>query len=287
MVLLLCAASMTKSQEVSGVARSVASDTTVAVDTESPHAIYSGIGYGSNMVYLGSIISQNQPFGYASLVYGFGNELFISASAFTLSGFKPVLSVYTGALTWSHPFNSWFDLSAGLYGYHVAPELRDTLYSDFLYTDITAGFDWRILYSKISVSALLADQTEAFFQLRNSRYFVTPDIFNGRANISFDPYFNLIAGTLTSVTTVTGTDTVVSTSPPFGKGKKRNQPSTETIYSRSFRLMEVDFGLPVSLNFDFMTIELEVGYILPLIDDPAYAASEGFLLQASLFFRIL
>ncbi|MBE0673065.1 MAG: hypothetical protein IH591_00235 [Bacteroidales bacterium] len=286
MVMLLSISAMTKSQEVIDVVSSSASDTTVMVDTASPDALYGGFGYGNNMVYLGSTISQNQPFGYATLVYSPGNEFFISASAFNLSGFTPVLSVYTGALTWSRTFNSWFDLSAGIYGYHVAPQLRDTLFSDFLYTDITAGFDWRILYTKISAGGLLGSQSQAYFQLRNSRYFVTPDIFNGKANVSFDPYFNFIAGTITTATTISGTDTIISAFPPFGGGKNRTQPSTETIYSRSFRIMEVDFGLPVSLNFDIMTIEVEAGYLLPLTDDPAFTSSKGFMLQASLFFRI-
>jgi hypothetical protein len=280
-------------QEVSQIDPIVATDTTVTAETVSPNSLYGGAGYGNNMVYLGSTISQNQPFGYASLAYGLNSEFFISASAFYLSGFKPFFSLYTGALSWSRTFNSWFDLSAGLYGYHSATELRDTLFGDFLYTDITAGFDWRILYSRLSAGGLSGSQPQAYFQLRNSRYFATPDIFGGRANISFDPYFNIIAGTVTTTSTIIGTDTIVSTFPPFGGGGNGNGgggnqqvPTTETIYTRNFRLMEVDFGLPVSLNFDVVTFELEAGYVLPLSDDPSYASAKGFVMQASLFFRI-
>jgi hypothetical protein len=38
------------------------SDTTAAVQKTEKQALYAGTGYGSNMIYLGSTISQNQPY---------------------------------------------------------------------------------------------------------------------------------------------------------------------------------------------------------------------------------
>lgn len=262
-------------------------DTLGTVAAESPHALYGGVGYGSNMIYLGSTISQNSPFGYSTLAYGLNNELFVSVSAMHLGGFKPFFPLYTGSLSYNHAFNTWFDISAGLYGYYVNPDLRDTLFGNFIYADLTLGVDWRLLYSKISLGGLKMDQSQLYFQIRNSRYFQTPDILNGKATISFDPYVNLIWGTVTSAETITGADTVVSTVPPFGRGKPNTQTNSSTIYSETFRLMEIDFGLPVSFNFDLMSVEIEAGYVLPLNSDPSYQSSKGFLFLVSAFLKIL
>ena len=147
------------------------------------HSFYSGAGYGSNMIYLGSTISQNQPYGYGSLTYGFKNQFYASVSAVHLSGLNPYLSFYIGALNYSHVFNKWFDISAGLSRYYVVPSLTDTLFNSFTYGDLTLGFDWKLLYSKISAGGLFSSENQAFFQFRNSRYFQTPELFKGKANI--------------------------------------------------------------------------------------------------------
>jgi len=264
-------------------------DTLKADEKTSPHALYASAGFGSNMVYLGTTMSQDQPFGYAGLTYGLNNSLYVSLSATSISGIDPFISIYSGSLSYNHTFNSWFDISAGLYSYYVPPVLRDTLFGNFAYADLTGGIDWRFLYSKISVGTLIADQSQIYLQFRNSRYFQTGDFLRGKANISFDPYINFIAGTYSTAETISGNDTVVSPVPPFGKGRQRDQTdptNSQTIYSRNFSMMELDFGLPVAINFDLFTFEIEAGYLLPLSSDPYLPSSEGFILLVSAYFRI-
>lgn len=264
-----------------------AGEDTSAVNTAAgARALYGGIGYGNNMIYLGSTISQGQPYAYSALSYAVSNEFYISISSIHLSGFSPILPINSGSVSWSHVFNSWFDISAGLYGYLVAPSLRDSLFGNFLYSDLTLGFDWRILYSKISLGGIVSAYSQAYVQFRNSRYFETPDIFGGRANISFDPYFNIIAGTIITAETVTSSDTVSSGFPPFGKPFGIPSATSSTIYSRKFGLLEADIGLPVSLNFNKFSIEVEAGYVLPLSSDYSAYISKGFVLTASAYFRI-
>ena len=103
-------------------------DTVTKAPDGSKHALYAGSGYGSNMIYLGSTISRNQPYGYGSLIYGFNGELYASVSVVHLSGLNPFLSFYIGALSYNHTFNSWFDISAGAYRYEVAQSLADSLF---------------------------------------------------------------------------------------------------------------------------------------------------------------
>jgi hypothetical protein len=251
------------------------------------HSLYTGAGYGSNMIYLGSTISQNQPYGYGNVTYGYKNLLYVSASAVHLSGIDPFLSFYIGALNYSHAFNSWFDISAGVYRYQVPSSLKDTLFSNFTYADLTLGFDWKLLYSKLSVGGLFSVENQTYFQFRNSRYFQTHEFFNSKANMSFDPYVNLLLGTLIKVETATETSVVASS--PGRKWRKYNTSqgtTTSTSASKKFGIMEIDFGLPVDFNTNFMTIEAEVNYVLPLYNDPLYKSPKGFVFMLSGFFRI-
>lgn len=261
------------------------SDTSKTGSGISKHALYAGTGYGSNMIYLGSTISQNQPYCYGTLAYGFKNKLYASASAVHLTGYNPFLSFYIGSLNYNHVFNSWFDISAGAYRYQVVPSLTDTLFNSFFYGDLTLGVDWRLIYSKISVGGLQSEENQVYFQLRNSRYFQTPELFNGKADISFDPYVNLLFGTIVEVETTTETTLVVSSPGRKWKNKKYGT-TTYTSYSKKFGLMEIDFGLPVAFNTDFMTIEAEVDYVLPVYNDPDIHGPKGFVFMLSGIFRI-
>lgn len=264
-------------------------DTLKTTTEGSLHSLFAGGGYGSNMVCLGSTISQDQPFSFASLTYGFINTLYASVSPVHLSGLNPYISFYIGAVNYSHVFNSWFDISADLYRYQVVSSRTDTLFDSFTYGNLTLGFDWKILYTKISAGGLFSEEDQAFFQLRNSRYFQTPEFLKGKANISFDPYVNLLSGTLSEVQTATETMQYYSISSPYrkwGKSGKHTPAGTTYTYSRKFGLLEMDFGLPVALNTDFMTIEAEPSYVIPFYDDSFYPGTKGFIFQLSILFRI-
>jgi hypothetical protein len=263
----------------------VRDDTSKSASEVSHHSFYSGAGYGSNMIYLGSTISRNQPYGYGTFIYGFKNKLYASASAVHLSGYDPFLAFYIGAVNYNHVFNSWFDISAGAYRYQVARSLTDTLFNSFSYGDLTIGIDWRLIYSKISVGGLLSNENQVYFQFRNSRYFQTPELFDGKASISFDPYANLLFGTLVEVKTSAETTVIVSSPGRSWKNRKYGT-TTITSYSKKFGLMEVDFGLPVACNTDFMTIEAEVDYFLPVFKDPDIHGPKGFVFMLSGIFRI-
>ena len=251
----------------------------VSDTNSSGSSLYTALGYGSNMMYLGSTISQDQPFGYAALTYGLNNEFFATVSAVHLGGINPFSAFYTGSLTYNHIFNSWFDISAGLYRYQVAPLLKDSLFSSFTYGDVTLGIDWRIIYTKISVGELFSDENSTYLQVKNSRYFQTPEFFNKKVNISFDPYVNILMGTLTEVITSEGTSVILS--PPYRKWRQTVQGPQTTSVTKSFGVIEVDFGLPVSFNTDRLTIEAEAGYVLPVYKGESSAVQKGFLFLLS------
>jgi hypothetical protein len=152
---------------------------------------------------MGSTISHNQPFGYTALSYCFNNELYASVSAIHLSNADPFVAFLTGSFNYNHAFNSWFDISTGVYRYQVPTSLTDTILRNFNYGDLTLGIDWRLIHSKISAGALLSDENQSYVQIRNSRYFQTAEFFKKKFHISFDPYINLLTGPLYKVETTT------------------------------------------------------------------------------------
>ncbi len=258
-------------------------DTTVTVKKSQVHSFYGGAGYGSNMLYLGTTMSQDNPFGYASLSYGFKDHLYLSATGYTLAEFRPFLAWYSLDLSFHHTFNSWFDIDLSLSRFNVAESLRDTLFSGFTYANSTLGFDWRILYTQLSFGGLLSEESRFYLQARNSRYFETPSFANEKAFFSFDPYMNVLLGKTVSVETVEGTKTTIS--PGYRPWKKPSQGSS-TRYTEKFRPMEIDFGLPVAFSYDFFTLEIEPGYVLPLYSDTGTTGMKGFLFLLSAYFRI-
>lgn len=301
-------------------------DTLKTASETDRHALYAGGGYGSNMIYLGSTISQDQPYGYGNITYGFHNKLFASVSAVNLSKFDPLASFYIGGLSLSHVFNSWFDISAGFYRYEVDKTLTDTLFNSFSYGDVTLGIDWKLIYTKISYGSIISKDPQGYLQINNSRYFQTPDFFRKKANISFDPYVNLLFGTLltseiinetSEITTVQqyvtpwasgstgsgngsgggyghGSEPDSGQGSPAGTGASTTTTVTTTTtvptatlsFKNNFDLIEIEFGLPISFNIDFMTIEAEPGYVLPAYSDPYFPGPRGFVFTLSCFFKI-
>ena len=252
---------------------------------QSKHSLYAGLGYGNNMIYLGSTISGNQPFGYAAITYGFKDELFATVSPVYLSGMSPLISFYSGTVSWTHTFNSWFDMAANVSRYQVAPSLIDTLFNHFSYGNVTFGFDWKLIYTTISGGVLLSTENRGYLQVKNSRYFQTPEFSKKKLFFSFDPYFNMLFGTVTKVETVEGT--TITLTPPFHSNGKHNQSGSGTKYTNIFSLMEIDLGIPVDFYTDRFTLEIEPSYVFSIYDDALYPGPNGLIFMLSCYLRIL
>jgi hypothetical protein len=322
-------------QNKAGISGS-ASDTTSSVSEADRHALYTGAGYGSNMIYLGSTISQDQPYSYGNITYGFRNKLYASVSALNLSRFDPLAAFYIGGLSFSHVFNSWLDISGGVYRYQVDKTLYDTLFNSFTYADATLGIDWKLIYTKISYGSIISKEPQGYLQINNSRYFQTPEFFNKKANISFDPYVNLLFGTLLTSEIINGTSDVTTvqqyitpwssgsngsgtsssgngsgygSTGGYGNGSQTNPeheqespadsgnsttvttttttlPTTTISFKKSFNLIQIEFGLPVSFNTDLFTIEAEPSYVIPAYTDTYLPSPKGFVFTLSCTFKI-
>jgi hypothetical protein len=271
---------------------------------ESRSSLFAGTGVGNNLV-LASSLSHHQQFYYGSLTYGFNNKIYLSASSFHLPGFSPFMAFHTFSLNYSHGFTDWLDVSLTGSRYQIAGNLSDTLFKSFFYGDFTLGLDWRILYSKISVNRLISETNSTFFQLRNSRY-IQASAFPGKeAYIYFDPYINLLAGSLTRIKSDEGTSVGISSSlGSFGQGPSGMAPvnvprpgpgtapgtgtgtNTSIVTSVFFGLMEISMGLPVGINLGRLTLEAEPGYVIPMYDDPSIPSPKGFTFLFNCYIQI-
>lgn len=300
-------------------------------------AFYSGAGYGSNMIWLGSTISRNQPYGYGAVAFSLFEKFTVSGSAFYLPNLAPTApAFYNASLYFNHDITSWLDISAGIYRYMVRPELADTLFGTFNYADISLGVDWKILFTEVNYGAFVMKDPPAYIQVKNSRYFETPSFFRKKVNISFNPYVNILFGNLVTSQIFEGTELITSTQTfltpvttaitsgtgmghgsgsGYGSRSAAGQgsgstsgtgaatttttsttttitttttevPTTTTVYSENFDLIEMEFGLPVSLNLDFMSLEAEAGYVLPMYSNLSYPGPKGFVFTISVFFKI-
>jgi hypothetical protein len=257
------------------------------VQNKSPqdiHSLYTGIGAGSNMIYLGTSISNNKPFYSASITYGYRNTLYASASASHLSETTPYLAFYNLAMNYRHTFNSWFDISTDIAGYKTAESLQDSLFADFVFINLTLGFDWKILYTRISFSELFSEENGFFLQISNSRYFETPEFFDGKALVYFDPDFDILFGNLVNVETVSG-NMRYRNAPPFSHARKKPMNSSRT-YSEKFGLMDLEFSLPVTFSYGKFSIEAQVSYLLPIYSNPDYPEPKGFTFYLNAIFKI-
>ncbi|HQG57267.1 MAG TPA: hypothetical protein PK496_09725 [Bacteroidales bacterium] len=265
--------------------KAVDSETDSLKNDTSSHSLYGGAGYGSNMIYLGSTISHDQPYSYAALSYGFKDSFYATVSSVHLTGMSPFFAFNTATLSYNHVFNSWFDIASGISYYHVAPSLADALFNSFVFGNLTAGIDWRLLYTKLSIGGLFSEDNSTFLQIRNSRYFQTPEFTSKKLFFTIDPYINVICGPLTTAETIEGS--TIKLTPPYGKGGKKGQLTSTTQVSTKFSFLEIDFGIPVALNSERFILEAEPGYILPLYENDFSQETKGFLFSLSFYFRIL
>ena len=248
------------------------------------HSLYTGIGAGSNMIYLGTSISNNKPFYSASVTYGYRNTLFVSASASHLNETTPYLAFYNLAMNYSHTFNSWFDISSDIAGYKTAESLQDSLFSDFAYINLTTGFDWKLLYTRISFSGIISEENGFYLQVSNSRYFETPEFFKGKALIYFNPDIDILFGNLISVETASGIKNMEMPLHSAMPEKNRLIPLIHIPKNSDSWISQ--FSLPVTFSYGKFSLEAEASYLLPVYSDPYYPEPKGFTFYLNAFFKI-
>jgi hypothetical protein len=194
------------------------------------------------------------------------------------------VAFYSLSFNYNHTFNSWFDISADISGHKTSESLHEALLSDFAFFNLTTGFDWKLIYTKFSFGALISEENRGYLQIRNSRYFETPEFFKGKGLVSFDPNINILFGKMIKIET-TGGVTRFGASPPFRHFKKNPNTTTES-YSSIFGLMDLEFSFPVTFSYGNFSIEAEPDYVLPAYTNTDYPAPKGFSFFLNVYLKI-
>ncbi|TCO07053.1 hypothetical protein EV194_11052 [Natronoflexus pectinivorans] len=243
----------------------------------SKHALYAGVGYGSDMLYSGYSLSGSQPFYSMDIMYSYNRKWSLAFMAYNLDGQSPAVTFYDMAIGYRHVFNSWFDVRASLANYFTAKSAQEEYFGNFSYLSVSTGFDWRILYTRTIYSTILNRSGGSYFQIKNSHYFSTPDFFDGKAFVDFNPAFNFVFGDRYKLYTST-TRTVI---PGVG-----NLEQTIEEIDTSFGLMDLELSVPISFNYGNVTFEAEPLYYYPFHKDPDFPSQKGFFFFVNLYFRI-
>jgi hypothetical protein len=246
---------------------------TCAVKKPRQSAVYLGTGYGSDLLYSGYSLSGQKAYYSMDVLYSFNRQWSASAAIYHLDGAEPSIAFYDMAIGYRRYFNSWWDAGANLSAYFTNPSIQETYFGNFAYLTLTGGFDWRILYSKLVYSALLDDSGSHYLQFKNSHYFSTNDFWNEKAYMDFNPTFNLVFGDRYKLVS-------------NATGDQAKPGGSENDYESSFGLMDMEFSIPISFNYNYLSLEVEPLYYIPIHKDPDYPAENGFFFFVNMYYRI-
>lgn len=238
------------------------------------HSLYGGLGFGSDMTYSGYSLSGSRPYYSADLLYSYKRSWTAAFMVYHLSDTQAALVFYDFTLAYRKIFNSWWDAGASLAAYFSAKDLMDLYFGNFAYMSVSAGLDWRLLYTRAVYSTILDDSQTRYFQIKNSHYISTRDFWKDRAYVDFNPTANMLWGKRYEISKTYTEET-------------ENGPIEYHEYSTSFGLLDAEFSLPISFNYGNMTLEVEPLYNLPMYKDPDFPAREGMLIFINLYYKIL
>ncbi len=250
----------------------------------SNHSFFMGSGYGSNLLYAGSSISDNQSYLSADFTYSFMSSFWSSLILYNLPGKQVTIPLYDIAAGYNHTFNKWFDASVSLSSYQTSSQIKDELYENFAYFRMSLGFDWMYVYTRPGIGKILEKDSGIYLYVRNSRYMSTPVFGKGKSYFSFDPSVNFLFGNYSQLQSITQPHL-----PERGRPGRPDQTigTTETYeITDSFTMIQTEFSLPVAFAFYNFSFEAEPVYLIPMLDDEAYAATKGFHFFFNIIYRV-
>jgi hypothetical protein len=247
---------------------------------QKAHQFFAGTGYGSNLIYYGTSVSGNQPFFSGELLYSWEGGIWAGVGFFHLPEEQPFISFLDLSAGYTHIFNKVFDVGASISQYHGSQTLENTLYSDYTFLSGSLGIDWIVLYTSLSPGWLLAEENSFYFLVKNSHYIRTGNLGSKKSYLSFNPGLSLMFGSYAWMRQVRR---IGAGSGP-GFGNPVNPIQTEI--REDFRLLDLQFSIPVAFNSRRLSLEFEPAYFLNLIED-ANGETEGrFFFTLGIYYQL-
>lgn len=240
------------------------------------HSLILGAGYGSNMRFPGIKLMESQPYLSSDLTYAYNNLLTANVALYHLPGIQPSVAFYDFSLGIAYTFNSYFDAALTLSRYCTANQLKETFFDNANYISASAGLDWRLIYTNVSYSAMLASESQHYLRIANSHYLPIKQLKKGRGQFWIDPSVNFILSSYYSESSSDGN----------GNGNKPSQEEETIQYDQLFGLTELEISLPMAVDFGKATLEVNPYYSVEIKKDALYPASSGFCLYINLYIKL-
>jgi hypothetical protein len=248
----------------------------------SAHKLFAGTGYGSDLVYDGSVQSFNQPYFSADLYYVYKSRLWASVVAYNLPGQASFIPMADFSVGYNYVLDDNFDFSVSLSNYRTSAHIKQTIHDNFSYLRLKGGFDWYYLYTTLSLGTLFAETNDWYIYLRNSKFFRTDDLGSKEAYISFDPSLSLVFGTSSWY------ETIVVDSPgkiPGKPGGSGNTTQTE-VARTAMDFVKMELSVPVSFNIRKFSLEADAVYLIPRKQAYGIERKEGLYFFMSAYVRV-
>ncbi len=280
---------VTPCEVFSGMNSLFQADTTEIQQAELPlphhnHSVFLGTGFGNDLLYTGSTLTDNSSFLSADIMYSYKGKLWTSATIYNLPYWGVNFPLIDASLGYNHVFNDHFDVGGSVSHYHSSGSVKEELYDSFTYFRLSGGFDWYWLYSKLTYGRILAEETGSYFYFRNSRYFRTSSWGKSKSYISFDPNINLLLGNYTQISPSTRPRPGNPNSPGQG-GPGINPVNGDS--SSQFMLLQTQISIPISFYIHNFTFNAEPLLLLPNTSNEQNPNAKGFYFFANVSYRIL
>ncbi|MFN3556198.1 MAG: hypothetical protein ACK4VN_09575 [Bacteroidales bacterium] len=262
------------------VAQEPVQDTSSQVKAPSSISLFAGTGYGSDLMYTVSSLSDHQPFVSSDVMIAWKRSLWAAATLYHLPGINITIPLYDLSAGFRHTFNKYFDVAISISSYQSANNLDDPYFGSFHFMRISGGFDWQWVYTRATLGNILGEQAGIYFYLRNSRFFATPDLGTSASYFSFDPNINILFGNSTQI---------VPVQRPHRPGQGNpNLPHQGTTTTKDvFGWLQMEISVPTAFNYQKLTIEAEPLYLIPLQNQEDINTNKGFHFFINMIFRIL
>jgi hypothetical protein len=248
--------------------------------TPGSNSLFVGGSYGTNMLMAGSSISGNQHYVSSDLLWSFLRDFWASVKVYNLPGVRDhYMPLSDFSVGYSRYVNKWFDVSASAATYRVVDELREMLHNNFSYFTLSAGFDWRYLYTRATIGHIPGKQKATYYYLRNSHYFSTTPQGSGGSFFSFDPAASFLFGDYIRWE-------LFEVKPPGGLPVRPGYEIYDYELVKSTAALQAEFSVPVSFNIRSFTLEAEPIYLIPLLSDKNYLSPGGFHFYLTMYFRL-
>lgn len=246
------------------------------------HQFFGGAGFGSDLIYYGTSVSGNQPYYSAELIYAWDKGLWASAGFFHLPGKKPFFSFIDLSAGYSYVFNQVFDAGLSVSRYHGGENIDTTFYSDYTFLSARLGVDWLVLYTNITPGWLLAEENSFYLMVDNNHFFKTPTFGKKGCYVTFNPGASLLFGTYAWLRQYQRQGGGGQGPGPGGN----HYTVTTTVTGEDFRLLDLQFSLPVEFFREPLSLAFEPAYFLNFIDTESGGTEGRFFFTLGLYYHI-